>query len=182
MLQFMYRFLACLCLVLSLSGPALALPDAKLFEKLKSAPSAEEAANVASDIEAGWRESGSATIDLLLARAGESEGFSDLETARGHYDRILLIDPNFAEAWYRRAGTFFFEENTVEALRDLNEALRIEPRHYGAWLALGGVFEGLEADKQALESYREALKIYPALPAALAGEARLSRKIDGLPL
>ncbi len=176
------RLSSLLIAILLAALPAAALPDDTLFEKLKAASNDEAAAQIAGDIQMGWRESGSATVDLLLARAAEAESFGDHETARGHYDRIILIEPKFAEAWYRRAGSFFVEENTKEALRDLNEALAIEPRHFVAWFNLGILFEQLGGEKQALEAYREALKIYPAFPEALAAEVRLTRSVDGLPL
>jgi tetratricopeptide (TPR) repeat protein len=174
----MRRLLALLLLLLP-AAASFALPDPSLFDRLKAAPTAEEAGNIAADIWAGWYESGSATVDVLLARAREAENFDDKQTARGHYDRILLIKPDFAEAYHRRAGLFLAENNTPEALRDLNEALEIEPRHFGAWMALGVTFESMGADKQALEAYREAIKLYPLLPQALSAEARLSQKLEG---
>jgi tetratricopeptide (TPR) repeat protein len=169
-------------LAMTAALPAEALPDASLFEKLKTESDPATAAQIAGDIQMGWRESGSATVDLLLARAAEAEGFGDHETARGHYDRILLIEPKCAEAWYRRAGSFFVEENTKEALRDLNQALSIEPRHFIAWFNLGLLFEQLGGKKQALEAYREALEIYPAFEEAQAAAGRLTLETEGQPL
>jgi tetratricopeptide (TPR) repeat protein len=161
---------------------AAALPDAALFEKLKGAVSPEEADQVALDIYAGWLESGSATVDLLMQRAMQAQAYGDVVSARQLYDRIILIAPDYAEAFNRRAGLFLTAENTPEALRDLNEVLRLEPRHFGAWTGLGLLFESVEADKQALTAYREALKIYPTLPPALQAEAALTKKVEGLEL
>lgn len=154
-------------------------PSDEMFAKLQDAPSESEASDAAMDIWASWMESGSATVDIMIERGVAAQASGDLEEARTYYDRAILIEPEYAEAWNRRATLFLAEENWSEALRDLNETLRLEPRHFGAWSGLGRIFESIGAEKQALEAYREALAIYPLMPAAARAEARLSRAIEG---
>lgn len=172
------RLLPALCLFL-LAPLAHAFPSDEMFEKLKSAENEAEAADVADDIWATWLESGSPSADLVMSRAVEALNFGDTELARELLDRVILMRPDFAEAWHRRAGIFLSEENYSEALRDLNQALEAEPRHFGAWLGLGYIFEQLGGEAEALESYREALGIYPLMPQAKAAEARLTLKAEG---
>lgn len=163
---------------LLVSGPSHG-PSDDMFERLKTAPSQSEADEVAQDIWAAWLESGSPTVDLLMERAIEAEEVGDAEHARALYDRAILIAPDYAEAWNRRAALFLAEENFSEALRDVNEALKREPRHFGAWLGLGMVLETFGAQEQALEAYREALAIHPNLAPAKHAEKRLARANDG---
>ena len=103
----------------------------------------------------------------------------DMQTARELLDRVIILKPDYPEAFHRRAGLFLQEENYPEAFRDLNEALKLEPRHFGAWLGMGVMLEALGGNTQALESYREALAIYPLMPQARAAANRLAKQAEG---
>ncbi|RIJ31916.1 tetratricopeptide repeat protein [Henriciella algicola] len=164
--------------VITASGPQYG-PSDEMFDELKNAPSEEEASSTATDIWAAWLESGSAAADLVMQRAVEAQNLGDLELAHELLDRVIAIQPTYAEAYTRRAALFLVDENFPEALRDLNEAIRLEPRHFGAWTGLGRILETLGAKDEALEAYREALKIYPTLQVARAAESRLVREQNG---
>ena len=164
--------------IIFISGPSFG-PSDEMFDELKNAPSEEEATSVALDIWASWMESGSAAADLVMERAVTAQSLGDLEQARDLYDRVIGIQPDYAEAYNRRASLFLQEDQYDEALRDVNEALRLEPRHFGAWTGLGRVLEELGAKDEALEAYREALKIHPTLGPAKSAEARLIKEKNG---
>ncbi|MEM0986001.1 MAG: tetratricopeptide repeat protein [Pseudomonadota bacterium] len=157
-------------------------PSDEMFEDLKSAPTPEEAESVASDIWASWMESGSATIDLLMERAVSAEQGGDTGHARALYDRVILIKPDYAEAWHRRAALFYSDNQLDEALRDLNETLVLEPRHFGAWFALATLLERLGAEEEARDAYREVLALHPQWDAARSAAARLDKAILGTAL
>lgn len=163
------------------SGPDFG-PSDEMFSELQTAPSEEEANDVALDIWASWMESGSDAADLVMERAVRAQAFGDLEHARAMYDRVIAIQPNYAEAWNRRATVFLAQENYSEALRDVNEALRLEPRHFGAWGGLGAVLEGLGSKDEAISAYEKALEIYPLFPSAKRGINRIRREQEGRPV
>lgn len=157
-------------------------PSDKMFDDLKSAESEEAANATATDIWAAWMESGSDAADLVMERAVSAQAQGDSDLAKALYDRVIAIQPDYAEAWNRRATVFLSEENYSEALRDVNEALRLEPRHFGAWGGLGAVLESLGAEKEALEAYQKALEIYPLFPRAKSAVSRLTKEIEGRPV
>lgn len=157
-------------------------PSDEMFDALKSAETDQEAARAEADIVASWTDSGSGTVALLMERAGIAEQAGDAQLARAFYDRIVMIDPTYAEGWYRRAALFLREENYSEALRDMNETLSLEPRHFPAWTGLGFVLETLGAEAEALEAYQTALDIHPQLVPAKRAVARLSRETTGTAL
>ena len=161
------------------AGQASASPSDEMFQKLHDAPSESEANDAAQDIWAAWMESGSPTVDMIMERAVDAQTVGEFDTARALYDRAIMIDPDYAEAWSRRASLFLNDENFPEALRDLNEALRLEPRHFGAWAGLGIMMETMGAEKEALEAYRQALEIYPFMTQALQAEKRLAKQAEG---
>lgn len=177
-LPLMFRHLAAALLIL-FAPVAQAAPTEEMFAKLKAATEEAEAADVAADIWATWLESGSPTVDLLMQRAVEAMEYDDLDTAHELLDRVVLLKPDYPEAYHRRAGLFLAEENYPEAFRDLNEALELEPRHFGAWLGMGVMLENLGGARQALTSYREALAIYPLMPQARAAADRLAKAAEG---
>ncbi|MDJ0920053.1 MAG: tetratricopeptide repeat protein [Henriciella sp.] len=160
------------------SGPDFG-PSDEMFETLRDAPTEEEANDTALDIWAAWMESGSAAADLVMERAVNAQAMGDLEHAHALYDRVIAIQPNYAEAWNRRATLFLAKENYAEALRDVNEALRLEPRHFGAWGGLGAVLESLGAEDEALVAYEKALELYPHFPSAKRGVARIQQALEG---
>jgi len=157
-------------------------PSDQMFDDLKSAQSEDDANSTALDIWAAWMESGSDAADLVMERAVNAQAQGDLELAKALYDRVIAIQPGYAEAWNRRATLFLAEENYPEALRDVNEALRLEPRHFGAWGGLGAVLESLGAKEEALEAYKKALEIYPLFPRAQSAVARLTKETQGRPV
>ena len=157
-------------------------PSDEMFAELKSAESQNEAGDVARDIWDAWLESGSAAADLVMSRAVDAQANGDSDLARALYDRVIAIQPDYAEAWNRRATLFLEDENYSEALRDVNEALRLEPRHFGAWAGLGAVLESLGAEDEAMIAYQEALEIYPLFPAARRGLDRLRQGSEGRPV
>lgn len=166
-------------LLLMLAPAAQAAPSDEMFARLKGAVEEAEAADIAADIWATWLESGSPTVDLLMQRAIEATQAEDYATAHALLDRVILIEPDYPEAWHRRAGLFLQAEVYPEALRDLNQALTLEPRHFGAWLGMAVMLETLGGNRQALESYREVLALYPLMPQARAGADRLARQAEG---
>lgn len=154
-------------------------PSDELFEKLKNAEGEREIAMAEADILNAWMDSGSPTVDLLMSRAEEAVALGDTEHARALYDRCILIKPDYAEAWNRRAALFLADDKFDEALRDLNEVLAIEPRHFGAWTGLGFIMQQLGANDEALDAFEEALKIHPNLQAAKQSAAQLKPKSAG---
>lgn len=156
-------------------GPsAHAEPTDEMFERLLSSETDEDAAKVEADIWASWFEPDSGTVTVLMSRALLAAQAEDLETAREILDRVILIAPDYPEAWNRRAALFVQGENYEQAVRDLNEVIRIEPRHFGAWTVMGQILESLGSREEAIEAYDEALKIHPRMAVALQARQRLS--------
>jgi len=153
-----------------------------LLDKLKTTASDEEAANIEQEVWDAWLVSGSGTVDILMKRGLEAQEGGDKDLAREMFDRAIIIKPKYAEAWNRRALLFFNDGKYDEAIADLESTLRYEPRHFGAWIGLGMIFESIDRPEAALKAYRKALEVHPHAEAAVSGEKRLSRVVDGMPL
>jgi tetratricopeptide (TPR) repeat protein len=153
--------------------PAQALLDSLLEANPQTAPEIEER------VWSLWLESGSPTVDVLMERGIVALEAGELELARDMFDRAVIIRPNFAEAWNRRATVFFLQDDYVDAVQDLEQALKHEPRHFGAWTGLGLIFENLGATAKAVEAFDRALAIHPNLEVAKQARSRLGTVSSG---
>jgi tetratricopeptide (TPR) repeat protein len=148
-----------------------------LFERLKNAPDAASAAFTSRAIEQRWSHSGSDTADLLMERANTALTAGDHPLAIELIDRVIFLEPNWAEGWNRRATIFFLDEDFARSAADIEEVLKLEPRHFGALMGLAGILEHIGSDRKALQTYERVLEIYPTLPAAQKGVERLKARL-----
>jgi tetratricopeptide (TPR) repeat protein len=153
-----------------------------LFTKLKKAPDEAAAAIASHSIEQSWARSGSDTADLLMQRADKALASGDRTLAIEILDRIIAIDPDWAEAWNRRATVFYLDDDIARSAHDIREVLVREPRHYGAMMGLGAILERIGDERKALEVYERVLDIYPLLAGAQKGVERLKAKYGDVPL
>lgn len=158
-------------------GPAATLE--KLFERLAAAKSAEEAKGVANLIQRRWARSGSSTADLLMTRAQTAMKDKRLEIAIELLDRVISLEPDWAEAWNQRANALFLAGDPIRSMLDIGETLKREPRHYGAMMGLGTILRQQGDDKRAMVAYRRALEIYPQLEAVKSAVDSLKIEVDG---
>ena len=78
------------------------------------------------------------------------------------FDNILASDPEWSEAWNKRATVFFLMKHYKKSLSDIEKVLKIEPRHFGALSGQARVFIKLQEYEKAIISLKKALKFYPA--------------------
>ena len=154
----------------------------ELLDKLKDTKTDDEAAQIEEEVWDAWLVSGSGTVDILMKRGLDAQEQEDLGLAREMFDRVIMIRPKYAEGWNRRALLFFNEGKYDEAVADLESTLVYEPRHFGAWIGLGMIFESIDRQDAALLAYRKALEVHPHAAAAVQGEKRLKRIVEGAPL
>ena len=163
--------------LLQADGPSRA--SQPLLDKLTEAQSGEEAGRLEKDVWDAWLSEAGPTIDIMMERVINALEEDNLILARDLLDRIILIDPTYAEAWHRRATVFYAEDQYDEAIADLEEALKREPRHFGAWIGLGVIFESIGENAAALEAFRNALLVHPHSQLASRSVERLRPLVEG---
>ncbi|OYX00862.1 MAG: hypothetical protein B7Z14_07790 [Bosea sp. 32-68-6] len=126
-----------------------------------------------------WARSGSATADLLMTRAQTAMKEKRLELAIELLDRVISLDPDWAEGWNQRANALFLAGDSIRSMLDIGETLKREPRHYGAMMGLGTILRQQGDDKRAMVAYRRALEIYPQLEAVKNAVDSLKIEVDG---
>jgi tetratricopeptide (TPR) repeat protein len=150
-----------------------------LFARLASAKDEDEAKGIANLIERRWTRSGSDTADLLLTRASDAIQAKEHALAVELLDRVITLQPEWAEAWNRRATAFFLLDDTASAMADLRQVLVREPRHFGAWAGLGHIYMSAGDKTRALEAYRKSLALHPFIESLRPLVDKLTPEIDG---
>lgn len=150
-----------------------------LFVALKRAASEASAAPIAAKIQTEWSDSGSATVDLMLLRAGEAMARHDPGAALDFLEQAIALDPLHAESWNRRATVNYVASDYGKSLADIERTLSLEPRHWGALMGLGMILEDTDRKARALDAYMRVLEVYPASKGAQAAVGRLSEELAG---
>jgi len=152
---------------------------AELYGRLSAAPDAESAAPIALAIEQLWNYSGSATADLLVQRAMILAQTNRQDLAMKLLTTVVELQPDYAEAWNRRAFLYYLMNDTQRALGDIRRVLALEPKHYKALEGLANILQSNGDKKNALQAYDTLLKVHPNMPGAKTSRDELLRAVEG---
>ncbi len=134
-----------------------------LFETLQSTSDSRVAESAERDIIEIWLESGSDTVDLLMQWSLDAMEEKNYPLALDYLDRILIMQPNYAEGWNKRATVHFLTDDYSKAIADIEQTLALEPRHFGALSGLGTILREIGDVDRAVIAFREALAVDPHL-------------------
>ena len=183
-----------LAVQLLVSGAAFAAPPAKpatapvpkevvsedqLFAQLKKAESAEEAKPIEEKLDAMFRASGSASVDLLMSRVHAEQGAADAKTAKKLIDAVTQIAPGYAEGWHVRAAMEAAANDDTNALISLQRTVALNPKNFTAMVELGEMLEDYGDKKTALGLYRRALDLDPQMDEAKRKVRELTVSVEG---
>lgn len=135
----------------------------ELFEKLPQDADTPAGKRIEREILRRFNRSGSATADLLLQWAAEAMDEKHYPEALDLLDQIVILKPDFAEAWNRRATVYYMLDDYSASLGDIRVTLALEPRHFGALAGFGIILQQLDRKKEAIEVFRRALEINPQM-------------------
>ena len=102
----------------------------------------------------------------LLAQGSLLMARKELNRAYEIFSQIILVDPNWSEAWNKRATVLYLLGRYQQSQKDIDEVLKRENRHFGALSGQGLVHTKLKNYEKAIKSYQAAQKIYPSINAA----------------
>ena len=105
-----------------------------------------------------------------------------LEEATRIFSKIVEIDPDFAEAWNKRATLLYLTGDLAGSVRDIERTLSLEPRHFGALSGLGLIYEQIESADGAIKAFTAALEINPHMPWIVERLEALEEEQEGEPL
>tara|TARA_B100000780_G_scaffold23998_1_gene15260 strand:- start:577 stop:1128 length:552 start_codon:yes stop_codon:yes gene_type:complete len=79
------------------------------------------------------------------------------------FNNILNTDPDWSEAWNKRATLLFFMKKFKKSLTDIDKVLLIEKRHFGALSGQAQIYIQLQEYELAIDSLKKAREIHPAI-------------------
>ena len=134
----------------------------KLFIQLKSANDFENSKKIEDKIWDLWITHPSKnSLTKLLADGSSAMMDNKLDTAYNKFTEVIKLDPNWAEAWNKRATVLYLMGKYKLSQADIDKVLAIEERHFGALTGQGLVQTALKNYQKAIDSYIEAHKVHP---------------------
>jgi len=135
-----------------------------LFARLRKSHSDQEAKLAEETIWKMWMSSDSPSAEAMLMQATKAMGARQDDAALLILGNLVTIQPQFAEAWNKRATLYFMMHKYSESIADIDKVLDLEPRHFGALAGLGMIKLQQGDLSGALSAYRRALSINPNMP------------------
>lgn len=151
----------------------------ELFRHLGAAADPEEAKGYADAIQHVWLQSRSDTANLIMQRAMLASRMKNYPLALSLLDKLVALEPEWAEAWNQRATVRFLSEDFDGSMADIDKVLKLEPRHFGALTGMAVILQREGLNKRALEVFNKTLEIYPAQPDLKDTVDKLSLDVNG---
>ena len=143
----------------------------KLFSQLKNSKNLSSAQIVEkkiweiwlihpSDDRRGFR------LTELLTQGSRLMNIGELNKAYQLFTTIIATEPDWSEAWNKRATVLYLMNRYESSLDDIKITLTLEPRHFAAMSGQALNYIELKQYEKAIESYKAAQTIYPLLDSA----------------
>ncbi|MCP5155799.1 MAG: tetratricopeptide repeat protein [Ectothiorhodospiraceae bacterium] len=159
------------------SGPPPSEPLDDLFRTLAEADDRSSRSEAEDLIWALWCSHADARAARAMRHAIGALSRGDLEAAGRLLDDLVVAQPDWAEAWNKRATVRFLEGRNAESVDDIVRTLRLEPRHFGALGGLGQICLRVGDETGALVAFEYALRRNPNLDSLREEVARLRPRL-----
>jgi tetratricopeptide (TPR) repeat protein len=108
-----------------------------------------------------WMRSGDARADDLLQEGIRGMTDGRMGVAVDAFTRAIELQPDFAEAWNKRATAYYVMGDYEQSLKDCDEVIERNPHHFGALSGYGLIYVQLGELERALEYFERAFAINP---------------------
>lgn len=148
------------------TSPAISREEAldNLFAELSATRDAREAARLRQEIWDIWLHSGSPTVDLIMSRSVDAMEKNQLQHALDLLNDLVVLAPDFAEAWNKRATVLYSLGEQKRSLADIAQTLQREPRHFGALSGLAMILEDRREHAKAALVREKIRALSPLIP------------------
>jgi tetratricopeptide (TPR) repeat protein len=151
----------------------------ELFVRLQDAGDTVEAGRLERRIWRIWIATDDPEASRLMAEGTRAMALGRLVQARDRFDLLVALEPDFAEAWNKRATVHYLMGDYVASVQDIQQTLALERRHFGALSGLGMIYEAIDRPSAALRSFEAALAINPHLDSTRQRIEELRRELEG---
>ena len=143
----------------------------KLFIELKNVKDLSSALIIENKIQKIWsihpsNDRRGFRLTELLNQGSRLINMGELNKAYELFTKIIATEPDWSEAWNKRATVLYLMNQYQSSLNDIKITLMLEPRHFGALSGQALNYIELKQYEKAIKSYEDAQKIYPLLNSA----------------
>ena len=133
-----------------------------LFNELLRSETASSADKITLQIWRIWTNDSSSDSSLYVMEQGINlMNQGRLIAAEKLFSNLILKEPNYIEAWNKRATIRFMMGKMETSLEDVFVVLSKEPKHFGAMSGLGLILQKEKDFEGALRAYKRVLQINP---------------------
>lgn len=136
----------------------------QLFTELKRTEDPHQTQSIQAKIWEIWMISEEAEVNQLMLKGIEAMATGELKESIEHFTKVIKIKPDYAEAWNKRATSFYMMGELEAALQDIEKTLVLESRHFGALSGLAAIYLMEGNEDKALKTYERIARIAPAEP------------------
>ena len=142
-----------------------------IFFQLKNSKDLSSAQNLEKKIQKIWmihpsEDRRGFRLTELLNQGSVLINRGELNKAYNIFTQIIATEPDWSEAWNKRATVLYLMNRYQSSLDDIKITLTLEPRHFGALSGQALNYIELKQYEKAIQSYKAAQKIYPLLDSA----------------
>ena len=163
---------------------SLSLADPEdLLDQLALSASEQEAQPIIAKLWSEWSSAHSSNAEgSLMQRGIIAMNQGRIDDADVLFGRLIFLNPDFTEAWNKRATLRFIKGDYAGSEADIYEVLIRQPRHFGALSGLGLINMKLGEWRKAVNAYESLLGVYPHSPDAKTYLPALKRKLGEMEL
>ncbi|MCC3151744.1 tetratricopeptide repeat protein [Hymenobacter sp. BT770] len=125
-----------------------------------------------------WLTTGDAALDKELETGMRALKAGDHTVAIRHFSHLIQLNPDFTEAWNKRATAYYLRGEYRASLDDIAETLRREPRHFGALWGQASILQQLGEYRLALKVLGRLAVICPHLPGLQEQQLSLREQME----
>lgn len=135
----------------------------KLFDALRGSDNLVEISQIQNKIWSHWYElpKNARPLQSVFDQGVQALQSGQAQDAITQFSLVIDAAPAFAEAWNRRATTYFVLGDFESSLLDIRQTLILEPRHFGALSGLSMIFETTEQYERAIRAEQQLLRLMP---------------------
>ncbi len=149
-----------------------------LFEELQAKLDANQAKQIEFEIWRIWSDSNNGAVSILMRTGSQAIAREDYAGALIAFQKIVELEPGFAEGWNKRATVLYLLGDYEGSLSDIRRTLALEPRHFGALSGQGLVYLQLDRPDLALEAFKAALAVNPHMEGVKYNIETLAKQLD----
>ncbi len=78
-----------------------------------------------------------------------------------NYNKAIELDPNYANAYIGRGGTYGYLSQYERSIEDFNKAIELDPDNAEAYNNRGAAYFYLNQYERAIEDFNKTIELYP---------------------